>query len=332
MAVFEGGDPHVGVRARERIERVLGTLEGSSHAAGLEAALYTLAWLDFSRGHLRDADARMPRVLELRRALGRPTTAYIPSSLLDGPTPLEERTLAALRSDAAEAAGSVFAERNGQLAGLYAIAGHPQIADAILGQALDVAVALALPSTIGSVELDAGLLCLRTGQIEGATRHFAASEHAFRGSGEGSFRATALGHLARALALAGDVEGAHRAVTQARGLMDEDDLLTVIAADSAEGLARATMGDPEGIQLAIRAIRRARDTEFLVARCDALVDLAHACVQLGEIDAAAAAASEAIEGFDQKLARGAVSAIRKGFAAAFDRSPTRTGSSDDPAE
>lgn len=313
IAMWSGGSVDAIARVRTTIERAMPRLEAADHLAGLEVGLYLLAWLAYHRGELAEADERMVRVQELRVQLGTGAPVFVAASLLDGPTPLEETTLRGVLLGVSGSTMSWQAERTAQIAGLYALRGDVDEALRLGAAALELAEALELPSTLGAVEIELGVAQIRLARYDEAIEHLDRAQRAFAEAGDGNFRSTALGQLARAQVFAGDATAALGSVELALDLGDEEDLVTQIASRSAEGLARASAGDAGGVVISREAVERARGTELLVPFCDSLSDLAHACMHAGDRAGASDAATEAIVGFETKHAWGAATSLREAF-------------------
>jgi tetratricopeptide (TPR) repeat protein len=311
--MWSGGSADAIARVRAAIEHAMPHLEAADHLPGLELGLYLLAWLAYHRGDLAEADARMVRVQDLRAQIGTGAPAFVAASLLDGPTPLEESTLRRVLLDVSGSTTSWQAERTAQIAGLYALRGDVEQALRLGAAALELAEALELPSTLGAVEIELGVAQIRLARYGEAIELLDRAQRAFAEAGDGNFRSTALGQLARAQVFAGDATAALGSVELALDLGDEEDLLTQIASRSAEGLARASAGDAGGVAVSREAVKRARGTELLVPFCDSLSDLAHACIHAGDRAGAAEAATEAVVGFESKHAWGAATSLRDTF-------------------
>jgi len=262
---------------------------------------------------LAEADDRMVRVQGVREQIGSGAPAFVAASLLDGPTPLEEDTLRRALLDLSGSTKGWQAERTAQISGLHALRGDVDEALRLGAAALELAEALELPSTLGAVEIELGVARIRLARYGDAIAHLDRAQRAFAEAGDGNFRSTALGQLARAQVFAGDTTAALGSVELALDLGDEEDLLTQIASRSAEGLARVSAGDVGGVVISREAVQRARGTELLVPFCDSLSDLAHACLYAGDRAGAEVAATEAIEGFESKHAWGAATSLRDSF-------------------
>lgn len=314
-ALRSGGTSDSLASIRQQVEVSLPIVETAGHLRAKELGNYLLAWLDYHRGSLAAADARMELVLDLREAVGEPTAVFLPASLLDGPTPLTDRSLRTQLRLIERLGGSKRAETMAQVAGLFALRGDVSRTDACIADAISVADALALPSTTGTVHMEAGVSALRLERSASAIEHLRAADRAFDEAGAGNFRSTALAFLARALLRVGEVSTSLAATELADELADSEDLITGITTRAARGLALAFDGARSGVDLVAEAVEVASATELSVPRADAAVDLAAAHGAFRDDGRALEAAALAADIYGDKGAVGAARSVRRAFPA-----------------
>jgi DNA-binding SARP family transcriptional activator len=314
LALYASEETGAILEAEHQVDAAIPILQEGGRVRGAEFGIYLLAWLHFLRGQLTEADRIVAGLQGTRPEGAGAVVQTIRATLLEGEEPLTEEAMASVEATLPGFAGTRLAERLGQLAAMFSLRGDRGRTLDAADRALRLASEIDLPITIGAVSLNVGLAAHRLGLPDLAERHLRRSECSMALAGNGSFRSTALASLARVLVDRGDLDQAAPVIELARGLCADEDLETRIIIGAVWGRVGVAAGHEEGLDHVREAVALARRTEFLVQRCDALVDLARCLIALHEIPEAAEAVGEALEGLDRKLAAGAAARVREEFA------------------
>ena len=115
------------------------------------------------------------------------------------------------------------------------------------------------------------------------------------------YRSSIAGTLARVLLLAGKLDEADRFARVAEEIADPEDTDPQVLWRSVRSRLVALRGDPdEALRLSDEAVELAAETEDIILKADALVDLSVVLAAAGRTDAAAAALETAIGLYERK--------------------------------
>ena len=309
ITLYGADDPEAVALAEETAREALPLLSLAEHERSVELTTYLLAWLQFTRGRLSEADGLLEGMIDAGSAV-----RVIRAGILEGAEPLDDRTMQQIELETAGFTGSRRAERSAQLATLYALKGDVERARSAADLALHLANEIDLPLTTATVSLSVGLAMSRLGQLEVAERHLRRSEDRFADTGNRNFRSTALAHLARVVVSLGRPGEVGELLALASTMCATEDVQTQVVIGAVRGRATVLAGDRLGLDDVRAGLERIAATEFEVERCDVLIDLAECHVADGTGHEAAALALEAIAGFERKRAFGAAQRTRETFA------------------
>ncbi|MGE0028454.1 MAG: adenylate/guanylate cyclase domain-containing protein [Thermoleophilia bacterium] len=163
--------------------------------------------------------------------------------------------------------------------------------------------------------LDAALVCLDAAPVAlladdpaGAEAELQWAFDTLDAMGERNYVSTVSALLGEARYRAGRLREAEEAVAFSREVAAEGDVATHIIWRSVHGKLRARHGDPAGVASCRAAVALAEGTDDLIARADALADLAEALGVSGDADGERATLRRALELYEQK---GSLVAVRR---------------------
>ena len=163
--------------------------------------------------------------------------------------------------------------------------------------------------------LDAALVCLDAAPVAlladdpaGAEAELQWAFDTLDAMGERNYVSTVAALLGEARYRAGRLREAEEAVTFSREVAAEGDVATHIIWRSVHGKLMARRGDAAGVASCREAVALAEGTDDLIARADALADLAEALGISGEVDGERATLRRALALYEQK---GSLVAVRR---------------------
>ena len=293
LHVSEGGSEEAALA----VERVIPIFERCDDHHGLCSARRLEAWLHWNEARAAAAAEAWERAAahasgaadEHARA---EILTWIASSLWFGPTPIAEgiRRCEEIRS---EVSGHLDAEALTlrHLAGLHAMNGHFDLARSLLATSNGVFEDLGLTLNAATSHNEA-LIEMLAGDYAAAEASLRSGFEALTEMGEQAFLSTTAAFLARAVFAQGRVDEAEDLAQLSAKLAATGDLLTQVLWRGVQARVLARRGRLEGAEaLAREAVSLAEQTDFVVYRGDALVDLAHILQDAGRTDEAAAAAA-----------------------------------------
>lgn len=284
LPVFERYDDHRGLCSARRLEAWLHWNEARAGAAAE-------AW-ERAAHHASDAAEEHARAEIL---------TWIASALWFGPTPIAEaiRRCEEIRG---EVAGHLDAEALTlrHLAGLHAMNGDFDLARSLLATSNGVFGELGLTLNAASSHNEA-LIEMLAGNPAAAETSLRAGYEALTQMGEQAFLSTTAAFLARAVLMQQRADEAEQLAQLSARLTAEGDLLTQVLWRGVQARVRATRGQLDAAEaLAREAVALAEQTDFVVYRGDALVDLAHILQDAGRSDEAAESAAAGLQLHERK--------------------------------
>jgi predicted ATPase len=292
--------------AAQAVARVVPIFERFADHRGLCSARRLEAWLHWNDAHAGAAAEAW------ERAAGHASDAadeharaeiltWIASSLWFGPTPVGEaiRRCEQLR---AEVDGNLDAEALTlrHLAGLHAMNAHFDVARSMLATSNAVFDDLGLTLNAATSHNEA-LIEMLAGDNAAAEKSLRSGYEALTEMGEQAFLSTTAALLARAVFAQGRMDEAEELTRQSARLAAAGDLLTQVLWRGVRARVMATRGELDvAEELARESVALAEQTDFLVYRGDALVDLAHILQRAGRVRDAADAAAAGLQLHEQK--------------------------------
>jgi predicted ATPase len=292
--------------ATQAVERVVPIFERYGDHGGLCSARRLEAWLHWNEAHAGAAAEAWERAAAHASDAGdeharAEILTWIASSLWFGPTPVLEgiRRCEELRD---EVSGNPDAEALTlrHLAGLHAMNGHFDVARSMLAASNAVFQDLGLSLNAATSHNEA-LIEMLAGDNAAAEVSLRAGYDALTEMGEQAFLSTTAAFLARAVFAQGRTDEAEQLAQQSARLTAAGDLLTHILWRGVQARVLATRGQLDAAEeLAREAVALAEQTDFVVYRGDALVDLAHILQRAGRVNQAADAAAAGLQLHEQK--------------------------------
>ena len=295
-----------GEEAAQAVERVIPIFERSGDHRGLCSARRLEAWLHWNEARAGAAAEAWERAAahaseaaeEHARA---EILTWIASALWFGPTPIAEaiRRCEQIRG---EVGGHLDAEALTlrHLAGLHAMNGDFDLARSLLATSNGVFDELGLTLNAATSHNEA-LIEMLAGDPAAAETSLRAGYEALTQMGEQAFLSTTAAFLARAVFMQDRVDEAEQLAQTSARLTAEGDLLTQVLWRGVQARVLATRGRlDEAETLAREAVALSGQTDFVVYRGDALVDLAHILAGTGRTDEAAEAAAAGLSLHEQK--------------------------------
>jgi predicted ATPase len=302
LQASEGGTEE----AADTVDRVVPIFERCDDQRGLCSAGRLEAWLHWNEARAAAAAEAWERAAaHASRAEDEHARAeiltWIASSLWFGPTPIAEgiRRCEEIRS---EVSGHLDAEALTlrHLAGLHAMNGDFDLARALLATSNGVFADLGLTLNAATSHNEA-LIEMLAGDSAAAEVSLRAGFDALEQMGEQAFLSTTAAFLARAVFAQDRMDEAEELAQLSARLASTGDLLTQVLWRGVQARVLASRGQLEDAEaLAREAVSLAEETDFVVYRGDALVDLAHILHDSGRTDDAAAAAAAGLQLHEQK--------------------------------
>ncbi len=298
IPVFERLEDNLGLCRARRLEAWL-----FFNGARGEAA--AAAW-ELAAGHARQAGDRH----EYNEIL-----TWIASALWFGPTPAAEgiRRCEAMRAEVRESPESEAAILR-QLACLNAIVGRFALARELIATSNAAYADLGLTLYVASSEHEA-VVELLAGNPAAAERSARAAYRALDEMGERAFRSTMAASLAAVILEQGRDDEAEEFALLSAQLASSGDLTTQVRWRRVRARVLARRADVRAAEtLAREALAIAEATDFVNDRADALVDLSHVLEASRRCDEAVAAATGALQLYEQKenLVAAAATRLRLG--------------------
>jgi class 3 adenylate cyclase/tetratricopeptide (TPR) repeat protein len=283
------------VPVEELAARVIPMLEAAKDHAGLVYAYRSRAWAANFRCRYSDMLRAGQEALRHADLAGQRHGSLfgIAGGLINGPTPAEE----ALRMlDAADVRDPFRDLAYAQLLGMLGRIDEARLLAAAAGErayqwwGIQDGYGPDTEPALADIEVLAG-------DYEAAIRRYRVSCAYFDGHGKYGFLSTCIAQLGRCLCIAGQVEEAEPLILRGLELGGEHDLMTQIVGNAALARARSIRGEhDEADELARRAVEHAEQTDSLPYQGLAWWDL-------GEINAAASRADEAVRSFESAIER-----------------------------
>ena len=298
----EGGSEE----AAQAVEQVLPIFEAHDDQHGLCSARRLEAWLHWNEAHAGAAAEAWERAAaHASRAADEGARAeiltWIASSLWFGPTPVAE-AIQRCEEIRDEVSGHLDAEALTlrHLAGLHAMNGNFELARSMLATSNGVFEELGLTLNAATSQNEA-LIEMLAGDCAAAETSLRRGFDALTEMGEQAFLSTTAAFLARAVFEQDRVAEAEELAQQSARLAATGDLLTQVLWRGVQARVLATRGQLDDAEaLARKAVELAEQTDFVVYRGDALVDLAHILRDSGLTDDAAVAAAAGLQLHEQK--------------------------------
>ena len=302
LQVIEGD----GEEATQAVARVLPIFERCDDHRGLCSARRLEAWLHWNEARAAAAAAAWERAAaHASTAKDEPARAeiltWIASSQWFGPTPIVDgiRRCEEIR---AEVSGNLDAEALTlrHLAGLHAMNGDSGLARSMLATSNGVFADLGL-SLNAATSQNEGLIEMLAGDYAAAEASLRARFDVLTEMGEQAFLSTTAAFLARAVFSQERIDEAEELAQTSARLAAGGDLLTQMLWRGVQARVMARRGQLEDAEaLGREAVALAEQTDFLVYRGDALVDLAYILQDAGRAQEAAVAAAAGLELHQQK--------------------------------
>jgi predicted ATPase len=284
MPIFERHDDQHGLCSARRLEAWLHWNEARAGAAAE-------AW-ERAAAHASSAADESARAEIL---------TWIASSLWFGPTPVVE-AIQRCEEIRSEVSGHLDAEALTlrHLAGLHAMHGDFDLARSMLATSNGVFEELGLNLNAATSHNEA-LIEMLAGDSAAAEASLRSGFDALTEMGEQAFLSTTAAFLARAVFAQERVDEAEELAQLSARLAATGDLLTQVLWRGVQARVLATRGQLEDAEaLAREAVSLAEQTDFVVYRGDALVDLAHILRDSGPVNEAAAAVAAGLQLHEQK--------------------------------
>ncbi|HMG98098.1 MAG TPA: AAA family ATPase [Gaiellales bacterium] len=288
------------------VQRVIPVFERCDDHHGLCSARRLEAWLHWNEARAAAASEAWERAAADASSAGddharAEILTWIASSLWFGPTPVVEaiRRCEEIRS---EVSGHLDAEALTlrHLAGLHAMNGHFDLARSLLATSNGVFEDLGLTLNAATSHNEA-LIEMLAGDYAAAEASLRAGFEALTQMGEQAFLSTTAAFLARAVFAQGRVDEAEELAQRSAKLAATGDLLTQVLWRGVQARVLARRGRLDGAEeFAREAVALAEQTDFVVYRGDALVDLAHVLQDAGRTEEAAAAAAGGLQLHEHK--------------------------------
>lgn len=292
--------------ATQAVARVLPIFERCDDHHGLCSARRLEAWLHWNEARAAAAAEAWERAAahagvaadEHARA---EILTWIASSQWFGPTPIIDgiRRCEEIR---AEVSGNLDAEALTlrHLAGLHAMNGDSGLARSMLATSNGVFEDLGR-SLNAATSQNEGLIEMLAGDYAAAEVSLRAGFDVLTEMGEQAFLSTTAAFLARAVFAQDRISEAEELAQMSAGLAASRDLLTQMLWRGVQARVMARRGQLDAAEaLAREAVALAEQTDFLVYRGDALVDLAYILQDAGRTQEAAVAAAAGLELHEQK--------------------------------
>jgi predicted ATPase len=288
------------------VQRVIPVFERCDDHHGLCSARRLEAWLHWNEARAAAASEAWERAAADASSAGddharAEILTWIASALWFGPTPVVEgiRRCEEIRS---EVSGHLDAEALTlrHLAGLHAMNGHFDLARSLLATSNGVFEDLGLTLNAATSHNEA-LIEMLAGDYAAAEASLRAGFEALTQMGEQAFLSTTAAFLARAVFAQGRVDEAEELAQRSAKLAATGDLLTQVLWRGVQARVLARRGRLDGAEeFAREAVALAEQTDFVVYRGDALVDLAHILHDAGRTEEAAAAAAGGLQLHEHK--------------------------------
>jgi tetratricopeptide (TPR) repeat protein len=302
LQVTEGGIDS----AASAVQQVLPVFERCDDQHGLCSARRLEAWLHWNEAHAAAAAEAWERAAA-HASLADDETAraeiltWIASSLWFGPTTILDgiRRCEEIRS---EVAGHLDAEALTlrHLAGLHAMNGGVELARSLLATSNAVFDDLGLTLNAATSHNE-GLIEMLAGDFAAAEVSLRTGHDALTEMGEQAFLSTTAAFLARAVFEQGRLDEADGLTHQSEQLADAGDLLTQVLWRGVRARVLAERRQLEAAEaLAREAVALAEQTDFVVYRGDALIDLAYVLRISGRPEEAAESARAGLALHHQK--------------------------------
>jgi predicted ATPase len=284
IPVFERWDDQRGLCSARRLEAWL-------HWNEARAAAAAEAW-ECAAGHASSAADEHARAEIL---------TWIASSLWFGPTPIVEG-IHRCEEILGEVSGHLDAEALTlrHLAGLHAMNGHFDLARSLLATSNGVFEDLGLTLNAATSHNEA-LIEMLAGDSAAAERSLRSGFDALTEMGEQAFLSTTAAFLARAVFAQDRIDEAEDLAQLSAKLAATGDILTHVLWRGVQARVLARRGRLESAEeLAREAVSLAEETDFVVYRGDALIDLASILQDSGRTQEAAAAAAAGLQLHEDK--------------------------------
>jgi predicted ATPase/class 3 adenylate cyclase len=319
LHVTEGGTSD----AARAVERVVPVFERCDDHLGLCSARRLEAWLHWNQARAAAAADAWERAAEHASRAGddharAEILSWIASSLWFGPTPVVagiERCEEIRREVSGHLESEALTLRH--LGGLHAMAGRFELARSLFAtsNAVFEDLGLTLNAATSHNEAVAELLA---GDAAAAETSLRSGFEALKEMGEQAFLSTTAAFLARAVFEQRRIDEAEDLAQLSAKLTASGDLLTQVLWRGVQARVLARRGRLEDAEaLAREAVSLSAQTDFLVHRGDALVDLAHILVDSGRTADAAVAAAEGLHLYEKKGNLVAARKIRSDFDVLF---------------
>ena len=302
LHVTEGGAEE----AARAVERVIPIFERCDDQQGLCSARRLEAWLHWNEARATAAAKAWERAAaHAGRAADEHARAeiltWIASSLWFGPTPVEE-AIGRCEEIRGEVSGHLESEALTvrHLAGLHAMNGRFDLARSLLATSNGVFEDLGRSLNAATSQTEA-LIEMLAEDSAAAERSLRTGFDALTQMGEQAFLSTTAAFLARAVFAQERVDEAEELAQLSARLAASGDVLTQVLWRGVQARVLARRGRLEEAEaLAREVVSLAEQTDFVVYRGDAMVDLAHILQDSGRADEAAVAAAAGLHLHEQK--------------------------------
>jgi predicted ATPase len=302
LHVTEGGIE----AAASAVQQVLPVFERAGDQQGLSGARRLEAWLHWNEAQAAAA-AEAWEQAAAHASLASDETAraeiltWIASSLWFGPTTIADgiRRCEEIRAEVGDHLDAEALTLR-HLAGLHAMNGDVELARSLLATSNAVFDDLGLTLNAATSHNE-GLIEMLAGDFPAAEASLRTGFDALTEMGEQAFLSTTAAFLARAVFEQGRLDEAEALAQQSEQLADAEDLLTQVLWRGVQARVLAERGQLGTAEvLAREAVALAEQTDFVVYRGDALIDLAHVLRASHRTEDASAAAAAGLALHDQK--------------------------------
>jgi class 3 adenylate cyclase/tetratricopeptide (TPR) repeat protein len=286
------------------VDRLAAILARVGDESGARLAQAWAAFLLFATGRAGEATRRAEALVEMGEGdepWQREARMARGVSLVFGPTPVEE-AISELQTQIASARGAKW------VSGAYRGIGRLRVLQGRFAEARELNARartafeeLGNRNQIADTLRDRGEIEQRGGNVEAAAKLMRESYEAMIATGDRSYASTIAAQLGEVLVDLDEDDEAWRFGTIARDTSSTDDVMSQALGRAVQARVHSRRGNRDAAEaLAREAAAIYAKTDYLAQHGDVFVHLAHVLHEAGKVDEAVAAASEAVDVYEQK--------------------------------